>query len=149
MRAARAASRVGPRVAVSGRHHVPQLQGRPGALVIAHELAIAAALSLLAGLVLDYAAGRYQDTYRERRLHRAGAWSCTMAIASTVGFGAAVEVSVFMMIPYCLGLWWGTLLAGRKAVVAVPEARATIRRWPPRRQRSRPPARSPSPRAGG
>lgn len=64
----------------------------------------------LAALALDYAAARYQRAVSARQPGAAACFSVAMCLLSSVALLALVEVSRWMLVPECLGLWAGTYL---------------------------------------
>jgi hypothetical protein len=80
--------------------------------------AIAVAVFLAAG-ALDFAAARYTGSMLAhergggwRALERAGRWSATMALLSTVAVVALVDAGRWTIVPECAGLYVGTLASG-------------------------------------
>lgn len=62
---------------------------------------------------LDYAAAGYQRAVVAGARHRAACWSVAMCLVASAGYYSVLEVSPLLIIPECLGLYAGTLLAVR------------------------------------
>jgi hypothetical protein len=62
---------------------------------------------------LDFAVVRYQQAVTDRRAHRAGRWSVLIYLLGAVGFLSVVDGSRWYVLPECLGLYAGNLLALR------------------------------------
>lgn len=65
-------------------------------------------------LVLDYADARNTQAVAERRPHAAARWSVTMYVVGMIGFFSVLKVSLWLVIPECLGLYVGSWLAARR-----------------------------------
>lgn len=74
-----------------------------------------ALLVLAAATALDYAYVRYQQAVASRAAARAGAWSVGVYLVGAVGFLSVVQGSVWYMVPECMGLYLGTVLAVRRS----------------------------------
>jgi hypothetical protein len=64
---------------------------------------------------LDFASARYQLAFREDRPELAAWWSVVMCLLSAVALRAVVDVSWWMLVPECAGLWCGTKLGWCRA----------------------------------
>lgn len=74
------------------------------------------ALALLvfcAAAALDVATVRYYQAVQVKRKHAAARWSIAMYAIGAIGFVSVVQVSLWLMVPECLGLYAGTWLAMR------------------------------------
>lgn len=72
-------------------------------------------LVFVAATALDYAYVRYQESVLARRRRAAGVWSVVVYLVGSVGFLSIVQGSLWFMIPECLGLYAGTVLAIRRS----------------------------------
>jgi len=72
---------------------------------------IIALLVFASAVLIDFAEARYVRAVQRGDSHRAALWSMAMYAGGCVGFIAALDVSLAMMIPECLGLYAGTRLA--------------------------------------
>lgn len=102
-------------------------------------------LVFLAALALDYAAACYAMRMIERRYCAAGAWSATMGLFSAASVYVMVDMSWWALLPQCVGLFVGTVLAGyRRERERVPRAIACYDRAddadPAQDRSDRPPA---------
>lgn len=71
-------------------------------------------LVFFGAFALDYADAKNKLAVQERRAHAAARWSITMYLVGMVGFMAVLRVSMWLVIPECLGLYAGSWLAVRK-----------------------------------
>lgn len=76
-------------------------------------LAIIAALAL--GLALDVADTMHKLAVEERDGHGAGLASVTMYALGLIGAKLAIDGTMYLAIPTCVGLYIGTRLAMRRA----------------------------------
>lgn len=68
-------------------------------------------LIFLGSAALDFASARYQQSLACQQAHMAGVWSVAMACIASVAYVSVVKVSYYLIIPECLGLYAGTMLA--------------------------------------
>lgn len=68
-------------------------------------------LVFLAAVALDYADVRHKQAVQNVARWRAAFWSVLMYTIGALGFLSVVEVSYWLMIPECIGLLVGTLIA--------------------------------------
>lgn len=80
------------------------------------------------GLVLDFAEARYVRAVGAGDAHGAARASVAMFVVGSLGFVAAIEVSLWLLIAEGAGLYAGTLLALRKSALDFPSARVVDRR---------------------
>lgn len=78
------------------------------------ELALLAVAAFAAAAALDFVAARYFTALADDRLHHAGLWSVSMCLLSTIGILSVVDVSRWLIIPECLGLYAGTRMSKRR-----------------------------------
>ena len=78
-------------------------------------IALLSAVVFLGAAGLDYATARYFAAVAARQPHHAGMWSVAMYLVGSLGYLSVVEVSAWLMLPQCLGLYAGTQLAVRRA----------------------------------
>lgn len=67
----------------------------------------------VAAVVLDYAYVRYQQAVAAKSVHAAARWSVALYTIGSVGWMTILDASKWYMIPECLGLYVGTVLAMR------------------------------------
>lgn len=67
----------------------------------------------VSALVLDFATARYSLAVQQRRSFYAANWSVLMCLLSSFALLAFVDVSKWMLVPECAGLWIGTMLGIR------------------------------------
>lgn len=67
-----------------------------------------------AAFALDFADARNKLAVNARDGHRAGLWSIAMKLSAVAGTFALVEVSWWLVIPECAGLYAGSRFALRK-----------------------------------
>lgn len=76
----------------------------------------------LAAFALDFADARNKLAINARDGHRAGLWSIAMKLAGVAGTFALVEVSWWLVVPECVGLYVGSRVALRKLTVLHTDA---------------------------
>lgn len=69
----------------------------------------------VAAVVLDYAYVRYQESVSAKREHAAARWSVALYAIGSVGWMTILDASKWYMIPECLGLYVGTVVAMRRS----------------------------------
>lgn len=77
-------------------------------------IAALAVVVLVAAAALDYATVAYYRAVARGAQHVAARWSVAMYLIGAVGLLSVVEVSLWLIVPECLGLYAGTLLAMRR-----------------------------------
>jgi inner membrane protein involved in colicin E2 resistance len=68
----------------------------------------------IAAAAIDYVEAFYVRAVADGRAHRAALYSVLMYVIGCVGFFAVLEVSWWLMVPECAGLWVGSELAVRR-----------------------------------
>lgn len=76
-------------------------------------IGILAVLVFFAAAALDVAEAFYVRSIGQQNPHRAAVFSVAMYAIGCVGFFAVLDVSYWLMIPECAGLYLGSVLAVR------------------------------------
>lgn len=78
-------------------------------------LALAWVLAFATAFVLDYADTRHKIAVERRDGHAAGRWSVSMYLVGIAGTWAVLDYSHTLIVPTCLGLYVGSIVAMRHA----------------------------------